>query len=174
MGDLSIKELSDADWLGYKTIRLKSLQESPDSFASTYDRESSFDKEHWQSRLRISPSIHDAIALAAISDQEYIGLLSCVIHNADEPSADLYQMWVAPDWRGRGVATALFDRIKVWATGKGVKSIQLSVTTTNGEAISLYQSIGFRSQGDTEPLREGSNLRSQSMIMVLSEGNELL
>jgi len=165
MNNIKIKELSDSDWREYKSIRLKSLQDSPDSFASTFEREVSFEPEQWKSRLQISPSIHDAIALSAIDDQSFIGLLSCVVHAPDTETAHLYQMWVSPQYRGMGVGTALLDRVKQWAISRGSSNLLLSVTTINFEAISLYRSIGFYSIGNTEPLRDGSNLRSQTMSL---------
>jgi len=55
MSNFEIKSLSECDWREYKTIRLESLQDSPDSFGSTYEREISFSPEQWKSRLRIDP-----------------------------------------------------------------------------------------------------------------------
>jgi len=78
-------------------------------------------------------------------------------------SAFLYQMWVSPAFRGQGIGMALVDRVKVWAASKGVSDLQLSVTTINTAAVGLYESIGFYPVGNTEPLREGSTLVSQSM-----------
>ena len=167
MSNYEIKEFSDSDWRGYKSIRLSSLQESPDSFASTYEREASFSTEQWQARLKISPSIHDAIALGAIVDELYAGLLSCVIHKPDANSAHLYQMWVAPDYRGLGIGMALVDRIKSWACQRDVEKLVLSVTTINTEAIALYEKLGFYSVGDSEQLRAGSTLKSQTMEITL-------
>ena len=168
MSIYEIKELSDSDWRGYKSIRLSSLQDSPNSFASTYEREASFSTEQWQARLRISSSIHDALALGAVVDESFVGLLSCVIHKPDTSSAHLYQMWVAPEYRGKGVGMALVDRIKSWACQRDVENLVLSVTTINTEAIALYKKLGFYSVGDSEQLRPGSKLKSQTMEITLN------
>ena len=119
MDEFEIIELSESDWRDYKSIRLDSLRDSPDSFASTYEREVSFRPDQWKSRLRISSTIHDAVAIAAVSDKSLIGLLSCVIHGPDVKTAHLYQMWVSPGFRKRGVGSALVDHVKSWAVSKG-------------------------------------------------------
>jgi len=167
MSEFQISVLSDEDWLDYKSIRLESLRESPDSFGSTFEREAEFVAEHWKSRLRISPTMHDAVALAASADQSYIGLLSCIIPESNTKNAHLFQMWVSPKHRGKGIGTALINRVKNWAAVRGVEKLLLSVTTINSDAISLYQTIGFYPVGDTEALREGSSLKSQTMEIKL-------
>ena len=170
MNEFEIIVLSENDWPDYKSIRLESLRDSPDSFASTYEREITFTPEHWKARLRISSTIHDAVAVAAVADNHFIGLLSCVIHDANEKRGHLYQMWVSPSYRKKGIGTALVDFVKSWAADKGMEALLLSVTTINAEAISLYQSTGFQSVGEMEPLRKGTALQSQMMeIQIESE-----
>jgi len=167
MSKFDIRKLSERDWLAYKSIRLESLRDSPDSFGSTYDHEASFAPEKWKSRLKTTPTMLDAVVVAAVANKKYIGLLSCVIGTPDTCRARLYQMWVSPEYRGSGVGTALIDRVRSWATARNVEKLVLSVTTTNSEAVSLYQSIGFTPFGSLEPLRAGSDLQSQDMTLNL-------
>lgn len=169
MNEFEIIVLSESNWQEYKSVRLESLRESPESFASTYEREVAFTPEQWKSRLRLSSKIHDAVAIAAVAENQFIGLLSSVIHERHSASAHMYQMWVSPEWRNRGVGTSLVNFVKNWATEKGIETLLLSVTTTNNEAVSLYQSIGFTAVGDTEPLRDGAVLQSQLMEFILAE-----
>lgn len=42
MADYVLHELAASDWSDYRAIRLRSLQDSPDSFASLYEREVQF------------------------------------------------------------------------------------------------------------------------------------
>lgn len=158
-----IRELSDSDWQEYKVIRLKSLLDSPDSFGSTYEREAPLQTEQWKARLKVSPSIHDAVTFASVEGGMFIGLLSCVIHDSSTRSAHLYQMWVSPEYRGNGVGTALVDQVKKWAYDRNIEKLVLTVTTTNTDAISLYKKAGFEAIGATELLRLDSNLQSQVM-----------
>lgn len=170
MTKFEIKDILESDWREYMSVRLESLLDSPDSFGSTYERESSFSSEQWKSRLQIAPSIHDALAVAAVANQKYIGLLSSVVHSPDASSAHLYQMWVSPKYRGIGVGTALVERVRIWAVDRNIEKLLLSVTTTNLDAMSLYESIGFSPVGIVEPLRKGSVLQSQTLQLKLNAG----
>lgn len=171
MDNHSIRELSESDWAEYKAIRLRSLQDSPDSFVSTYERESKFQTEQWKARLRVSPSIHDAVVLAAVVGDTYVGLLSCVIQRPGTRSAHLNQMWVAPEYRGCGIGMALVKKARKWVYKRSIGNLLLSVVTVNAAAISLYQNIGFKPIGETELLRPGSSLESQIMEAKLNEND---
>lgn len=83
----------------------------------------------------------------------------------------LLQMWVAPDYRGLGIGMALVDRIKNWAYKKDVENLVLSVTTINTGAIALYKKLGFYRAGDSEQLRVGSKLKSQTMEITLNRAD---
>lgn len=163
MSDFSIRELSESDWLDYKTIRLRSLLESPESFGSTYERESAFQTEQWRARLRVSSATHDAVTLLALVRGSYAGLLSCVIKKSDSRSASLYQMWVAPEHRRGGVAREMVVQAKKWALVRNARNLYLSVSTVNVAAMSLYKKSGFEPTGDVELLREGSSIETQTM-----------
>lgn len=53
-----------------------------------------------------------------------------------------------PDARGRGIARALVDHAKRWATEQGFAAMQFNfVVSTNGDAVHLWQKAGFRIVG---------------------------
>ncbi len=79
----------------------------------------------------------------------------------------LYGMWVAPEARGQGHGEALIEAVKAWAIGAGYPALGLGVTTTNAPAIALYERVGFRDIGDRYPLREGTGLTIQIMVLPL-------
>ena len=146
MSKHSIRELSATDWFNYKAIRLMSLQDSPDSFGSTYERE---------------------VLFAAVDKESFVGLLSCVIQAPSTNRANLYQMWVRPELRGNGVGLDLVTRAKQWAYSRHVSNLSLSVTMINSDAINLYSKLGFKAVGETESLRPGSDLKCQIMEAVI-------
>jgi hypothetical protein len=51
MSEINLHILSMGDWQVYKSLRLASLKDSPDSFGATYERESEFPDSEWISRL---------------------------------------------------------------------------------------------------------------------------
>lgn len=167
MSKFKIRVLAPEDWEIYKLIRLRSLEESPDSFGSTYEREVSFPDSVWLSRL--SPELAGTISLPLVAeiDGKEVGVASGLIRESDSKVANIYQMWVSPDARGKGIAASFLDEIKTWALDKESTSMALSVTTVNNAAVGLYQSYGFSPAGDTEELRVGSELLVQPMAMGL-------
>lgn len=52
-----------------------------------------------------------------------------------------------PDYRGRGIGSRLATRAIVEANKAGIDRIELTVFTTNTEAIRLYRKLGFKSEG---------------------------
>jgi len=65
--------------------------------------------------------------------------------------AELKQMWVRPDARGRGVGRWLADRAVTEAKARGFRSVRLdTVTDVMTEANLLYESMGFT---DISPYR---------------------
>ncbi|MEJ6668947.1 MAG: GNAT family N-acetyltransferase, partial [Alcaligenes aquatilis] len=82
--------------------------------------------------------------------------------------ADIYQMWVAPSARGLQAGYGLLDASVKWANSKQAACIRLSVTLTNAAAVQLYKKYGFSPSGEPEPLREGSSLMSQTLVLDLA------
>jgi putative acetyltransferase len=56
-------------------------------------------------------------------------------------------MMVAPEWRGRGVGTALMEAAIDWCRRSGVEKLELSVYPDNDAARALYAKFGFREEG---------------------------
>jgi ribosomal protein S18 acetylase RimI-like enzyme len=56
-------------------------------------------------------------------------------------------MMVTPEWRGRGVGSALMEAGIAWCRREGVEKIELSVYPGNTAARALYEKYGFREEG---------------------------
>lgn len=72
MSKIEIRTLMPEGWLTYKSVRLPSLMDSPDSFGSTYEREASFPDPEWRSRLELSRRAKYALPLIANSFLNHI------------------------------------------------------------------------------------------------------
>jgi ribosomal protein S18 acetylase RimI-like enzyme len=82
------------------------------------------------------------------------------------PTASLYQVWVAPEARGRGIGAALLDAAITWARAHRAHALHLSVTAGDGAAARLYRRTGFVDVGAPEP-RPGTALFEQAMVLAL-------
>ena len=171
MNSFQITQFLEEDWLTYKALRLESLQDSPDSFGSTFEREIKFTEREWKSRLIPSIDPVHVLPLVALSNGIPVGLASGVVHSQESNTAHIYQMWISESYRGSGIGRALLKRIELWANELQLKSLSLAVTISNPEAVSLYQSTSFTPSGAPEPLREGCKLLIQPMVLELKSSN---
>ncbi len=55
----------------------------------------------------------------------------------------VYDLYVAPDWRGRGLGRALLAEAERRCRARGLKELGLTVSVTNLPARRLYESAGF-------------------------------
>ena len=89
-----------------------------------------------------------ALWLLAWANQEPVGLLLLEAH-LDSPLfqqrhwAELVALYVAPAYRGTGLAQRLIREAMTWASQHGFDRLQLYVTATNRQAKALYQRCGF-------------------------------
>lgn len=62
----------------------------------------------------------------------------------DETAAELKRMYVEPEYRGRGVASAILKYIEGKAVERGFGLIKLETGPKQPEAIGLYKKLGYR------------------------------
>jgi ribosomal protein S18 acetylase RimI-like enzyme len=165
----SIRPFAADEWPAYRAIRLRALADAPDAFGSTLAAEEALAPETWAARLARSTTSGIDRALAAEVDGALVGLAWAKEDGEDPAIVNLFQMWVAPEARGQGVAGALLEEAVRWATARGAQALQLGVTCTNVGAVRLYERAGFVEAGVREPLRPGSALMEQRMRLTLPE-----
>ena len=164
---VSINTFLPHEWQRYRDLRLRALADSPDAFGSTLAHEQSRTDDEWAARLiNASTSRADLPLVARVSGQ-VAGLAWAKINPLDHKVVNLYQMWVAPEFRQLGVGQMLLNRAIDWAREVNAQSMMLGVTCSNSSALRLYTRTGFVALGEPEPLRVGSTLISQYMQLVL-------
>jgi ribosomal protein S18 acetylase RimI-like enzyme len=168
MSYVEVRQLDSSEWEVYKEVRLRALQESPDSFGSTFEREAAFSDDRWSERLGADDN---NTFLVAELDKKVVGIVCGALPTQNDGCGTLYQMWVDPEYRGNGVGKVLLVRMIQWGMHAKLSGLALTVTTTNIDAISLYELAGFSSFGKLEPLREGSELQVCNMRLELDESD---
>ncbi len=63
------------------------------------------------------------------------------------PEADVMNVAVHPDYRRRGIAQALIQKLSGELKAKGVTCLSLEVRASNDPAIALYTALGFAQVG---------------------------
>ena len=163
MDSFAIRRLAPHEWQAYRTIRLQALLDAPDAFGSTLAREQALALETWETRVAKAAVSGIDCALVAGAGAELVGLAWAKVDADNAGLVNLYQMWVAPQWRGKGVAGALLREAVDWADARGAQAVELGVNCANDAAVSLYVRAGFEAVGDRYPMREGTPLVEQRM-----------
>lgn len=63
-----------------------------------------------------------------------------------ESHAFLYDIWVAPEFRGQGIGKALVGWASEWARSRGHRKIKLEVGEGNPRAQHVYEASGFKAE----------------------------
>jgi ribosomal protein S18 acetylase RimI-like enzyme len=161
----AIRTLHPGDWTVYRDLRLRALADAPDAFCSTLAEESLRPDDVWSARLA-APALgahQQGWPFAAELDGTPVGLAWVKMDGA---GAHLYQVWVAPEARGRGVGAALLDAAIAWARARRARALHLDVTAGDGAAARLYRRTGFIDAGAPVP-RAGTALSEQAMVLPL-------
>lgn len=147
-GAVDIERLAEDGWQRFRAIRLASLKEAPQAFGTSHAEASTWAEPLWRKQLRAFATfvaVVDGCDIAVVrgaSETEYVD------------AAYLISMWVHPEHRRRGVASALIDAVAAWAAKRGCARVLLDVREHNEAAIATYREHGFRNTG-VQHLDEG-------------------
>src|SRR6187402_685018 len=61
----------------------------------------------------------------------------------DSDTVEIKRMFVHPDYRGKGIASAVLKELEIWASEFNYTNYVLETGKNNPEAISLYQKNGY-------------------------------
>jgi L-phenylalanine/L-methionine N-acetyltransferase len=90
----------------------------------------------------------DRANLVAVADGRVVGNLGMAREDgAVSRHVASLGMAVAPEWRGRGLGSALLAEAFRWAEWAGVEKVLLTVYPHNDRAINLYRKFGFVEEG---------------------------
>jgi ribosomal protein S18 acetylase RimI-like enzyme len=144
---LEVRRVQADEWEPLREVRLRSLADAPEAFATTHAEAAARSERWWREwAARAATDVRQAIFLAW-DGTEAIGIGGAY---GGPARFDVVSMWTDPAWRGRGVGAALLQAAIAFA---GDAPVFLSVTENNDAARRLYERHGFVPTGHTEPLR---------------------
>jgi GNAT superfamily N-acetyltransferase len=123
----------------YRELRLRALRDSPAAFTATWDDEHAMPEAAWAARVDASLTGKSVIVVADAGD-ELVGL---AVGIPWEHRARVVSVWVAPGWRGRGLARRLIERVCTWAVAAGYREAQIETAEGNPGPQALYRALGF-------------------------------
>jgi GNAT superfamily N-acetyltransferase len=92
-------------------------------------------------------SENEAVLLAEVNG-EAVGLMRCIEMMSSpllEPDRYCYlsSVYVRPDWRRKGVLSALFERAVTWCRGRGMTEMRLHNVGSRESTTAAWDSLGF-------------------------------
>ncbi len=168
---MEIRKLGVQDAGNYLNIRLNALENNPEAFGSSYEEEKDRTVEMYQTRL----ASEESYTYGAVEGGRLIGTVSLVREKylKCRHRANIVGMYVDPNYRGAGVGKALLiEAIQLAKTMKELEQLNLSVVTTNENAVRLYTSLGFETFGTEKralKLDETTYLDEYHMVLYLAD-----
>ena len=163
-----IRGLTSADADAYVVVRRAALLEAPLAFASSPHDDSASSPEAVSEQLRRAPNS----TIFGAFQPDLVGTVGIYrdLHSKSSHKAHVWGMYVAPDFRRRGIGLDLLAAMLRHARAlDGVSWIYLSVSSASPEAQLLYQRVGFQAWG-TEPAalrHDGQTVVEHHMALCL-------
>lgn len=158
---IKIIVISPSRWEEYKTLRLESLKEDPQSFGQTYEKVSNDLDDKWKTVLIQAEKEEKDILYFAEDQGKLIGIMGAFFQkNPDtQDSGMIYGAYVNKQYRGQGVGKQLLAKvIERLSAQPGVNKAKLSVSATEEPAQRLYENLGFKVVSETNAvLGDGKN-----------------
>ena len=168
-GPATVRMFKASEWATYRDLRLHALTDSPDAFGSTLAGEQGRSEDEWAARLAAGVASGSDLPLIAHVDVHAAGLAWAKADGEQASVVSIFQVWVVPKFRRQGIGDKLVRAAVHWARVRGAQAVHLCVTCGDTPAMRLYARHGFRPTGQCEPLRLGSPLLEQPMILPLKE-----
>ncbi|GGF60971.1 hypothetical protein GCM10011332_13430 [Terasakiella brassicae] len=85
--------------------------------------------------------IRNTVFVACV-DEQVVGYALCLCPPNDRP-ARLHSLAVLPSHRGKGLASALIEKVVLDVAQKGYRRLRLEVRKNDPDTVALYQKFGF-------------------------------
>lgn len=114
------------------------MLESPQAYASSYDKEAAFTEEGWKKRLDAPNRIH-----YAFYENDTIVSVAGAIKIDTEDTWLIVGVYTRPEARGKGYAKVTIQAIMSDLRDRGETRVRLFANVDQAEAVGLYRKLGF-------------------------------
>ncbi|MBN8574698.1 MAG: GNAT family N-acetyltransferase [Candidatus Kapabacteria bacterium] len=132
----------------FRDLRLASLQEMPDAFASSYEEEEHWTAEFYAERQRSQP---DNFIIGAFDNTTLVGMVGFFRERFRKTRhvGIIWGMYVRPEYRRQNIGEKMLHYLLDEArTVQGIEQVHLGVVSTIYPAKSLYEKCGFQLFGE--------------------------
>lgn len=174
---MEVRLLTEDDVEAYWAVRLRALREDPQAFGAAYDEQKDRPLAAVAARLHAMTESDDFVLGAfeeAGEEWRLVGIVAFTreTNRRSQHIGAVYQMYIAPEARGKGYSRALMRTLIDRARTLGVERLHLDVVMGNDSARSLYTSLGFVTYGrQPEALKydDGTYRDEEQMSLRLDE-----
>lgn len=157
-----VRRLDELDAQAWQSLRLRSLQQAPDAFLSSYEAEKDKPIKTVVDLLRSSNTV------GAFSGEELIGQMTA---RAETNPRMAHRVWITavfvdPAHRGTGAAQRMLDQVIETSTADGRLQLELHVAEANLRAVSFYKRNGFMQLGVVPRAVRGRNGFEDDLYLV--------
>ena len=159
---ISLHIVSEKEWPLLRCARLAALQNSPESFLSTYETEENYSEDQWRAQLKRGFWI-------VLKDKDNVSGLVGIVTGQDIPPTERYleYLWVSPQRRRLGLASSLMESIREYLSLSGITTLWLWVLNGNERAVRLYKNHGFITTHTRQPLRDRPGRYEEKMKLAI-------
>ncbi|MDJ0663342.1 MAG: GNAT family N-acetyltransferase [Acidimicrobiia bacterium] len=163
--DVRIRAIDGDEWRLWRSLRMRAVEEAPDAFRSTLGQESAEADDWWIELIKKTADHPYDVLLVAEAAGDAVGMLFGRVNEGE--LLDVGSMWVEPEVRRNGIGRRLLANAVEWGVSVGAVRAELWVGKDNTAAQRLYEQAGFVPTGETEPLRAGSDLVVEKLVVDL-------
>ena len=144
----------------YRFLRLEALKDAPGAFLTTYEEALAKGDEQWEAQANGAAAGEDRASLLALVDNEAVGLASvyrrtgALAATGAAVEAELLQVWLAPAFRGTGLARELVLTCVRWSAEVGIRRLVAEVKAGNDHARRFYLGLGFSTSNEDGTILE--------------------
>lgn len=165
--EIKYRKLYFSDLDKYHKIRLKCLQDHPDSFGTTYEEE--IKKEKFKFDEYITQNDSQSFLMGAFKANNCIGICGFIREQGKRTyhRGHLVQIYVLKEYQGKGIGKELISQTIKEAFDKlNVEQILLGVITDNNQATTVYEKLGFKEYGLIKEFLKLENKYLDKRLMI--------
>ena len=155
------------EWKAWKELRLKALQDSPQSLGELYADAAKKTDDEWKGKMQEVASSSIADTLFAIIGEQPVGMMYVFVRNDQKNTGGIGGLWVSSEHRQQGIGKDLVLAALDWLTKKHLKRVTFWNNKDNPTSSAFYEKIGFVYSGVEKPLESDPSFTIGEMVKDL-------
>ena len=156
MNEVQLRPLTEGDWESVGSIYIDGIETGQATFETQAPSWAD-----WNSNHLTNPRL---VALAA---QLIVGwaALSLVSSRSVYAGVTEVSLYVAKDWRGKGVGRALLEKLVAESERNGIWTLQASIFPENVASLALHNACGFRVVGTRQRIGKMKGVWRDTLLL---------